>query len=62
MVGERISLFLMGFYLGENNLSLSFYLLIFIIGIHFLEYEFEYKRNIFIQDELIHEHGMNSDE
>jgi len=61
MIGERITLFLMGYHLGEKNIPSALIILIITIGIHYLEYEFEYLRTMYIQDEQFHEHGINHD-
>lgn len=57
MIGERLTLFLMGFYLGEREILTATVILFLTIIIHYVEYEFEYKRTEY----YFHEHGMKDE-
>uniref|UniRef100_A0A6H1ZZL8 DUF2061 domain-containing protein n=1 Tax=viral metagenome TaxID=1070528 RepID=A0A6H1ZZL8_9ZZZZ len=61
MIGERLSLFLMGFYLAINNIPFSIFFLFTTIIVHYIEYEFEYKIRSSVIEEQLHKHGMKDD-
>jgi len=57
MVGERITLFIGGIFIGDKQINLAIISFILTAIIHFVEYEFEYRLTKAVIGEEVEEHS-----